>query len=131
MHSHLRPHGQVTIEFLVITAGLLAAYALVLPSLVNSFQESSLAFSSAAEKTIAKQIAWKIQQVNLLDDGSELQSVFYSQSAFQILINQNEVSLLNSSFPAQGALPMNLEIPKGNCTVLFAKNSAGVVVYLK
>ncbi|MFH0713712.1 MAG: hypothetical protein V1722_04480 [Candidatus Micrarchaeota archaeon] len=131
MHSHSRPHGQVTIEFLVITAGLLAAYALVLPSLVNSFQQSSFAFNSNVEKAIARQIAWKIQQVNLLEEGSELQSVFYSTSVFQILINQNEVSLLNSSFPAQGALPKVLQVPKGNCTVLFAKTLDGVEIQLK
>ncbi len=104
--------AQITIEFLIVSAGLLAVYALLLPSLINSFENANEHFNKNTIKAIEGQITWKAGEVDLLEPGSMLKSEVNSPVEFTI-----------ESY--------GVEIKKGRNELLFVKTIAGVEIHSK
>ncbi len=124
--------AQVSIEFLVITAGLLAIYSLVLPALTSSFQNTTLDFNGNIAKSIVNQIAWKTREVNLLEEESVLYMNFNSPVEFSLAFNNGEISSsFNYSTDANGVADGTLVISKGLNAVKFTKIQEGVQVSSK
>ncbi|MBI4406674.1 hypothetical protein HY571_02055 [Candidatus Micrarchaeota archaeon] len=106
--------GQITLEFMVITAGLLAIYAALSPLFFSSFQDSLLGFNAVAVDSISEQIKWKAEQVELLDEGAILIYRFSSPVEFATAVKNQE-----------------LFIEKGKNELVFEKTDQGVEVYSK
>lgn len=127
MSSVLRQRGQVSLEYLVLTAGLLGVYSIVLPGLLSSFQNGQYNFNDAVQKSIASQVAATAKEVNLLGEGSELQSNFTSPVDFEIVFGNQQVITGNYSFGAP-VVDGNAQVKKGRNGFTFLKTDAGVKI---
>ncbi len=123
--------GQISLEFLVITAGMLAIYAVVFPLLFSSFQTSLLGFNTLAANSIAQQIKWKAEEVALLEQGALLTSRFSSPVEFVVIVNNGELFTDFNYSDEINALDNELFLAKGRNEFVFEKTEHGVEIYSK
>ena len=126
----IRPiRGQLTLEFLMITAGLLAVYAVVLPSSLSSFQRSSNVFDSNAGASIVSAMIWKANEVNLFESGSQLSGKFNSPLEFNFSIENNVVRApFNVSIAPDNIGDAQFEVKRGDNLFTFLKTNSGVSI---
>ena len=108
----------------------MAIYSLLLPSMLSSYQSASSNFSTVASKVIVDQTAWKIGEVNLMDEGAVLEMHFNSPLDFEFNIENGEIQTLNYSAKANGGVDATMVVKKGRNDLQFTKTSNGVEVEL-
>ncbi len=106
--------GQLSVEFLVVSAGLLAVYSLILPSLFSSFEKTSVSFNSQLRNSIIQNIEWKANEVELLEDGAVLYADITSPFEF--------------NFSSRGS---SVNVAKGKNSFEFIRTSQGVEIQSK
>ncbi len=103
--------AQASMEYLLLTAGMLVIYAFVFPVFLSSFQNASNSFTNASIKSIGDQLQWKAQEVNELGAGSMLEMRLFSPVGSQFNINDAE-----------------LNVTKGENIFTFQKTETGVSI---
>ncbi|MFH1246874.1 MAG: hypothetical protein V1644_00700 [Candidatus Micrarchaeota archaeon] len=106
--------GQVTVEFLVVAAGLLAVYAVSFPVFASSFQKASNEFNSQVSNSIVDQVKWKASEVELLEEGSTLYSEVNSPFEFNFSVGETAFN-----------------VKRGVNVFQFSRTSSGVEIQLK
>ncbi len=106
--------AQVSVELLVISAGLLAVYSLVMPSLFSSFEKTSASFNSQLQNSIIQNIEWKASEVELLEEGAVLYADVTSPFEF--------------NFSTRGSL---VNVAKGKNSFELIRTSQGVEIQSK
>ncbi len=124
--------GQVTLEFLLLYASLLAIYAVVLSVAIPQFNKANTAFNEMTVNNIAEQIAWKANEVNLLNDGSIFYANFSTpfETTFSVSSNQITTNSSNASFAIR-ARDREITLRKGVNELIFEKTSESVEIQLK
>ncbi len=120
--------GQATLEFLILTVGLLAIYSFLLPHFLNSVSTGITNFNAGAGNFITQHIAWKSREVNLLEEGDELTSSVYSPVEFRLFF---ENGIINSQFNSSiesSVVDGELFITRGRNELSFVKTPVGVEV---
>ncbi len=124
--------GQLSLEFLILFASMLFIYLAVLNVLAPQFNNAKLSFNALIINSITEQVAWKSNQVYLLNEGSRLFSNISAPFEFKLISSDGSIfsNVTNVSFSSK-AEDTNLVIGRGVNELVFEKISDSVIIYSK
>ncbi len=124
--------GQATMEYLIVLVVTLATYAIVMPAALSSFQNSYALFLNTSVHSIANQIGYKVNELNLMPAGTRLSMRLHSPVQFNLTFANEEITgPFNEAINAPGLIEGGLFVEKGENDLAFEKTDAGVAVHLK